>query len=94
MNTTHIFKKQLKRLAQSLALATAMFAGGFSVQSAHADDLPAWGDGVIITPASATPDDGVVVNATQQFKRGKIVAYKMQKPVGTIIVNTDKNLLY
>ena len=94
MNATHAIKKQIKRLAMSLALTTAMFVGGFSFEAAHADDLPAWGEGVIITPVSATPDDGLQMSDTNQFKRGKIVAYVMKKPVGTIVVNTDKNFLY
>ena len=94
MNATHTIKKQLKRLAMSLALTTAMVAGGFSLEAAHADDLPTLGEGVIITLASAPPDGDVVISDTNQFKRGKIVPYVMQKPVGTIIVNTDKNLLY
>ena len=56
MSWPNIFKNQLKRLALSSAVAAAMFASGLSVKSAYAGSLPAWGEGVIITPASAPPD--------------------------------------
>ena len=93
MNTTGKITRQLKRLALSLSLATAMFAGGFSLESAHADERPAWGEGVIITPASATPDDRVAVKDIGQFKRGKIVALDVQRPAGTIIVKVGVKVI-
>ena len=95
MNTANTFKKQLKRLVMSSALAAAMFTGGFSLEGAHAGGLPAWGAGVIITPASASPDLGIIeTNAASQFKRGTIIVLNAQKPEGTIMINTHKNELY
>ena len=95
MNTANIFKKQLKRLVLSSALAAAMFTGGFSLEGAHAGGLPAWGEGVIITPASAPPDTGPLeMNAASHFKRGTIIALDVKKPAGTIIINTQRNELY
>ena len=55
MKTAFTFKQQLKRLIASCGLATVMFAGGFSLESAKADDVAVLSDGVVITPASALP---------------------------------------
>jgi lipoprotein-anchoring transpeptidase ErfK/SrfK len=93
MKTALTFKKQLNRLILSCGVATVMFAGGFSLENAKADDLPAWGEGVVITPASAQPYDQMEV-AGPKFKRGKIVPFGMQKVPGSIVVDTHKNVLY
>lgn len=84
----------MKQIAKSCVLALAMFVGGFSVENAGANDLPAWGEGVVITPASAAPETAIRPAATPTFKRGKIVPFNMNKPAGTIIINSKKNVLY
>jgi lipoprotein-anchoring transpeptidase ErfK/SrfK len=93
MKKVHTVSRQLKRLIASCGLAAAMFAGGFSLEAAHAG-APASNDGIIITPASASPADAVSRPAVPQFKRGKVVPFGMNKPAGSIVVNTRKNLLY
>ena len=94
MKKAHTVKQQLKRLVASWGLAAVMFAGGFSLEAARADSAAVNSDGIIITPASASPADAVSRPAAPQFKRGKIVPFGMNKPVGTIVVNTRKNVLY
>lgn len=94
MTKTRTVSQQLKRLVASCGLATVMFAGGFSLEAAHAGSAATADDGIIITPASASPGNTVSRPAAPQFKRGKIVPFGMNKPVGTIVVNTRKNVLY
>jgi lipoprotein-anchoring transpeptidase ErfK/SrfK len=94
MKNVHAVKQQFKHLVASCCLAAVMFAGGFSLETAHADSAAAYIDGVIVTPASASPDDAETRSAAPQFKRGKIVPFNMNKLAGTIVVNTRKNVLY
>lgn len=93
MHTILSRKKQIKTLIATFGLATAVFAGGFSMEAAKAEGLPAWGEGVIITPASASPNQADIQTAPR-FKRGKIVRFGMAKPAGSIVINTRKNILY
>ena len=94
MSNTRTIAKGIKQFAASSILAISMLAGGFSLQGAKADQLPAWGEGVVITPASASPYDTEQSKPVAAFKRGKIVPFADQKPAGTIVVNTRKNVLY
>lgn len=94
MTRAHTHSHYLKCFAASCGLAMAMFVGGFSVERSHAGDLAANADGVVIVPASASPGDAVAQVATPQFKRGKVVPFGMNKPAGTIVVSTRKNVLY
>jgi lipoprotein-anchoring transpeptidase ErfK/SrfK len=95
MKTALTFKKHMKRLVASLSLATVMFAGGFSLQGAKADDIQDLQDlknGVVIVPASA-PADTEATAASPEFKRGQIISTAIEKPAGTIIVDTRKKVL-
>lgn len=94
MKKAHTVLQKLKRLVASCGLAAVMFAGGFSLETAHAGSPASNSDGVIITPASALPGDAESLPAAPQFKRGKIVPFGMKKPAGTIVVYTRKNVLY
>ena len=94
MNKAHTMTQQLKRLVASCGLAAVMFAGGFSLERAHAEDADTSFQGIVITPASASASDAEIRPAMPQFKRGKVVPFGMNKPAGTIVVNTRKNVLY
>lgn len=94
MGHPHTITKFFKRFASSSVLAISMLAGGFSLEGAKADQLPDWGEGVVIVPASASPYGETETKPAPAFKRGKIVAFGMRKPAGTIVVNTRKNVLY
>ena len=86
--------RKLKQLAASSLLAITMLSSGALTGNASAQDLPAWGEGVVITPASASPGDVMEIKPAANFKRGKVVPFGMAKPAGTIVVNTRKNVLY
>ena len=94
MNKAHTMTQQIKRLVASCGLAAVMFAGGFSLERAHAEDADTSFQGIVITPASASANDAEIRPAVPQFKRGKVVPFGMNKPAGTIVVNTRKNVLY
>ncbi len=94
MLTGSSFRKQFRRTMKSSFLALVMFAGGFTQQSATAGELPAWGEGVVIVPASAAPETAVARPSRPGFVRGKVVAFKSSNPAGSIIVSTQRKVLY
>ncbi len=94
MLTGSSFKKQIRRILKSSFLAVVMFAGGFMPQHAKAGELPEWGAGVVIVPASAAPEMAMSQKPKPAFKRGKVVAFTTEKPAGSIIVSTQRKVLY
>ncbi len=94
MLTGSTCKRQIRRALKSSFLALVMFAGGFTQQPAKAGNLPAWGEGVVIVPASAAPETAVTKPGQPGFKRGKVVEFNSGKPVGSIIVSTQRKVLY
>jgi lipoprotein-anchoring transpeptidase ErfK/SrfK len=78
--------RSLKRFGMACSLALSFFIGG----GVKAEELPAWGEGVVIVPASAEPE----LSIEPDFKRGKIVDFETQAAPGTVIINSRKNRLY
>ncbi len=94
MLTGSRFRKKFRRFMKSSFLALVMFAGGFTPHQANAGELPEWGAGVVIVPASSSPLSNMSRPATPGFKRGKVVVFDSTKPAGSIIVSTQRKLLY
>jgi lipoprotein-anchoring transpeptidase ErfK/SrfK len=95
MLTGSRFRKQFRRFMKSSFLALVLFAGGFTPhQQAKAGELPEWGAGVVIVPASSSPLSSMSRPANPGFKRGKVVVFNSPKPAGSIIVSTQRKLLY
>jgi lipoprotein-anchoring transpeptidase ErfK/SrfK len=78
------------RLAKSAALAAVLFAGGYSQSGAAAQTVRAWGEGVVLHAGAASQKP----TAPLRFKYGKIVQTAIEQPPGTIVVSTERNLLF
>jgi lipoprotein-anchoring transpeptidase ErfK/SrfK len=84
----------------NIAAAVGLAAGLFA-PAAHAGNLPAPGQGVVLVPAAYSLQDqptGVTLYDYQDqysgFKRGKIVDYRAAAAKGSIIVDTRQHALY
>jgi lipoprotein-anchoring transpeptidase ErfK/SrfK len=93
MTKGRTFGQQLKRLIASSVLASTMLAGGFSLEAANASTATS-NDGVLATAASVSLNSDLNAAQASKFKRGKMVQYSTNLPVGTIVVNTHDNVLY
>lgn len=75
------------------ALATGLFATA-AAATGIAPSQQGTFQGVVIVPASASPNKDVAYDTQKQHKRGKVVAYDSKAPKGSIVVHTGQNRLY
>ncbi|MFN0192813.1 MAG: L,D-transpeptidase [Aestuariivirga sp.] len=81
----------MKTILKSIAAAALL--SGFLATGASAN-LPPPGEGLVLVPAVKQATQPVQKKQAPQFKRAKIVAYGANKPAGSIVIDTNKNVLY
>ena len=74
------------------AIAAGLFATAASAASVSPSQQAAPSQGMVIVPASASPNQDAV--KAPAFKRGKIVDFETRAAAGDIIINTKQNRLY